>query len=106
LGKHKEVTCLACGWVAFEYPRAEAINAVRRFNEWYDSQREDVKRNYIPWKLRNASSEEIRWERYHSKIENYEHCTYCGGSYRNFRDAKKEDSPYGCTLNPIIPRNE
>lgn len=102
----KEVSCLKCGWVHFEYNRAEAKNAVRRFNEWYDSQRESVKMNYVPLKLQDTPSEEINFEDYHSKIENYESCVSCGGSYKNFRDTKPKELGGGHTLNPIIPREE
>lgn len=83
-------TCLVCGTVAFEVGRLYAEASVKEFNEWFVRQTAETKDNY---------GNRI------AQIEEYEKC-WCGNSYRNFRPSRPGDCPDGCTLSPIIKRDE
>ena len=82
----KQRTCLSCGWVHFSRTREFAEAEVAAFNKFYDAAPPETQEMYGG----------------RSKIENYERCSLCGGSYTNFRDSVKGDCPDGCTLSPII----
>jgi len=43
---------------------------------------------------------------YGAHTSTYLKCRGCGGSYKNFRDSRSSDSPLGCTLSPILARDE
>lgn len=81
-------TCIRCGWVHFGVSRAEALDSISRFMEYYGtlsiSQRESFYKSNPP------------------SIADYEHCMVCVNSYKNFRPYKKGDCPDGCTLSPIL----
>lgn len=89
---NKTVTCLKCGWVAFQVSRESAIREFTSFNEYYDTLTPKEQEDYYGSKK--------------SSIRFYEHCMFCDGSYQNFRDSQEGDCPDGCTLNPIIDREE
>lgn len=82
----KNVTCNKCGWVAFTVTRQYAEDAVKKFNDFYDST-DDKTRSCYGGK---------------TSITHYEHCFFCGTEYTNFRPFKDGDCPDGCTLQPII----
>lgn len=86
------VTCKACGWVSFAVTRKFAENAVRRFNEYFDRLTYEQQQAYYGGGK--------------SSIQDYELCFRCGGGYKNFRKAKKDDCPSGCTINPIIRKKD
>jgi len=88
--KFIKVTCLSCGWAAYQITRADAETCVASFNLFYDSAPEEVQQHYGG----------------RSDIDDYERCTRCGGDYKNFRDFKEGDCPDGCTLSPIIDRTD
>ena len=88
----KSVTCLECGWGHFEVSRKFAEKAIIEFNTSF-----------------NSLSLEDRDQLYSNKPSSlalYEKCHFCQGPYKNFRDAIEGDIPYGCTMGPIIKRNE
>lgn len=88
----KTATCDKCGWVAFQVDREFAEDQVKLFNEYFDRlTKEEQMDNYGGRP---------------SKINDYEECMSCGGSYKNFHDSKEYDCPDGVTLNPIIKRDE
>lgn len=37
-------------------------------------------------------------------VTRYKKCSRCGGSYKNFRDAREGDAPDGVTINGILAR--
>lgn len=90
--EHKLVTCRRCGWVHFELTREEAEQNVESFNEYYYG---------LP--------EHQRLESYGgrpSSIKKYEQCMSCGGPYTDFVTSSKDDCPNGCTINPIIRKED
>jgi hypothetical protein len=87
----KYVTCLNCGWVHMSVSRAFAEKSVKEFNEYYETLTKRKKIDYYDGKKSN--------------IKDYERCG-CGNSYKEFRDSKKGDCPDGCTIGPILDREE
>lgn len=85
------VTCNSCGWVSFAVSREYAVNQVKEFNEYFDSLDAESKRLYGNQK---------------ADFDFYERCFRCGGSFLNFRETKEGDCPEGCTIGPIIDRND
>jgi hypothetical protein len=65
-------------------PKAEAEANVERFNTWFNQQPAETQAMYSGG----------------SRIENYQHCQFCGGT--EFIPAMEDDAPIGCTLSPII----
>lgn len=86
------VTCNSCGTVAFLVTRAYAIKEIIKFGNYYDS---------LPTEHQRSHYGGIK-----SYIEDYEKCSICEGSHRNFRTAVEGDCPDGCTLSPIIGKEE
>jgi hypothetical protein len=88
------VTCLNCGWVHFQVDTAY-------IDKWE-----------ADWKVFWAKSTEETREMYGCKDapptreEEYLKCFNCNGSYKNFRDAREDDCPDGCTIQPILTRFE
>jgi len=89
---YKTVTCLSCGWVAFEVSRQHALDEVRRFTEYYLNLEPSIQEQF--YGNRPAS------------MHDYECCQLCGGSHKNYRDSKYGDCPDGVTMSPIISREE
>jgi len=79
------VTCTKCGWVSFAVSKAFAENEVKKFNTYFDSL---PKREQIKYYGGDGAS-----------IDEYT-CMRCGGN--EFRPAKTDDYPVGCTLSPVI----
>jgi hypothetical protein len=79
------VTCVACGWVHMAYTRAQAVQEVAHFNEWYTLQSPDVQESYG-----NKPAD----------VEAYESCDRCGG--KEFKRSVWGDCPDGSTLGPVI----
>ena len=77
-------TCLNCGWVHMGLTRADAQQEVDSFNVWFDEQPPAVQDNYGR----------------RSRIDTYEGCFRCGKT--EFREAKDDDCPRGCTIQPVI----
>jgi len=77
-------TCLNCGWVHMGLTRANAQQEVDSFNVWFDEQPPAVQDNYGR----------------RSRIDTYEGCFRCGKT--EFREAKDDDCPRGCTIQPVI----
>lgn len=82
----KQVTCNNCGWVHIGVTRTQAIDWVMSFNEFYDRSSKEIQEQYGR----------------RSDISSYEKCFNCGNDYHNFRIAKEDDVPMGCTIQPII----
>ena len=76
----------------FEVSRKYAVQEITDFNEYFDSLSEKEQDQFYGGKRSN--------------IMNYEHCGVCNGSYKNFREFKVGDCPDGCTLNPIIRKQD
>jgi hypothetical protein len=91
MSSFKEVIC-PCGNVAFEVTRLYAEDEVARFNEFYKMLPEDKQEEYYGGHC--------------SDISNYEECIVCGRSYKEFREAKEEEIPFGSTLNPVIRKED
>lgn len=87
----KLITCLNCGWVSFEVSRRYAQSEVKRFNAFYRTLDKKGKEMYGN---KPAS------------VDFYEECLRCGGSYKDFKKAKKADCPVGCTINPVIAKGD
>lgn len=87
MSKTKEMTC-PCGWVAFAVTRTFAKRSVASFNAYFATLSEHDQRQFYGGD--------------NAKIEDYERCMLCGGSYKNFKPAAPGDCPNGCTLSPII----
>lgn len=85
------VTCSKCGRVYFEVSRKKAEDEVRRFNKYYRTLDDEGKKAYG-----NSLS----------CIGPYEYCALCGSSYKTFREFKEDDCPIGCTLSPIIRKED
>lgn len=90
--KFKYVICKTCKWVAFEVTRKYAEKEVFKFNEYYSM-------------LSKKQQKELYGGK-NSRIETYEHCFLCHGTYKNFRIAKNAELPFGSTCQPIIKRTE
>lgn len=86
------VACNKCGWVHFSVLRLYAEYEVRRFNEYFDSLTK-IKQ----YDLYNGTK---------SSIKRYECCFNCNNSYKDFREAKTEDCPMGCTIQSIITKED
>lgn len=86
-------TCLKCGRVAFGVSRQYAVGQARRFTRFirsvYGQQVADQ------YGIKDPSNYTQDWRK------EYGRCG-CGNSWENFRDAKEDDCPDGCTLSPII----
>jgi hypothetical protein len=87
----KEVTCNSCGQVYVQISLVHAIDAVDRFNEYFNTLPKEKQDSFYGG---NGAS-----------LNDYLHC-WCGNDYRNFRDAKPEDCPEGCTISTILSRDE
>lgn len=85
---NKERTCNKCGWVHFGVSIEKAEHEVKRFNEMYYELTQAEKQRYYGNKP--------------ATMESYEKCFLCGNSYKDFREAKEDDCPMGCTLGPIL----
>lgn len=83
-------TCLGCGWVHVAVSAAHAKRAVEEFNSWWETQPPEVQSYYQG----------------PACIEQYAMCFLCGRSYKQFRDSVEGDCPEGCTLSPILHRDE
>jgi len=86
--KYKERTCNKCGWVHFGVSREFAEAEVERFNDYFHTLTEEKQRSNYGGRC--------------SSIKQYEHCSFCGNDYTDFRDAEENDCPRGVTLGPII----
>lgn len=80
-------TCNRCGWVHCGVTRAYAEDAVARFNAYFDAAEQNVKDMF---------------GNTHARIDDYEKCFHCGGTYTDMRKARPGDCPDGCTLQPVI----
>lgn len=85
------VTCEKCGWVYMQVSRNHAESEVIEFNKYFDS-------------LSKKDQDDLYGGK-GSNIKSYEFC-WCSNNYKNFRDSKPNDCPYGCTISPIIDRND
>ncbi len=88
----KTVTCNKCGTVAFQVSREFAVNQVEEFIKYYNTLTREQQLDYYGGKP--------------ATLAGYEGCMFCGGSYKNFRDSVPGDCPEGCTLSPIIDREQ
>ena len=86
--KHKHRICKVCKWVAFPVTRKYAEAEVKKFNKYYSTLTEQDQISH--------------YGGHGSSITRYETCTFCGGSYKNFRAAKNSEVPFGSTMGPII----
>ena len=84
--------CNACGWVHFKVARKYAESQVAAFSLYFNSLTKEEQDRHYGGKP--------------SSIKDYESCMRCNNSYKNFRDAKESEVPYGSTLNPIINPEE
>ncbi len=88
----KNVTCNKCGWVHFEVSRKFAEAEVKRFQEYYDALTKEKQEFYYGSRP--------------AQLTDYERCILCSSMHTEFRDSIAGDCPNGCTLSPIINRNE
>lgn len=86
------VICKSCKWVHFEVSKEYMENEVSRFNKYFYS---------LPLKKRKEY-----YGNKPSSFDNYTKCFFCSGPYTNFRKAKKEEIPYGSTMQPILNKKE
>lgn len=84
------VTCEKCGWVHFQMSKQECHDSVDSFNKFYETLSPVERGNYGR----------------KSSIDIYTKCHRCGNDYKNFRDTLPDDCPDGCTIGPIMDRNE
>lgn len=82
------VICRSCGWVHFAIPLEYAEKEVATFNQYYDTLKLEEQQLFYGGKK--------------SHLANYLFCMFCGSLYTNFRKAKKNEIPYGSTINPIL----
>jgi hypothetical protein len=85
----KECTCNRCGWVHVAVSEAYAVEEAEKFLEFYDS-------------LTPAKQTEYYGERRPDPLAQYSRCFGCGQTDRDFRPAKDDDCPVGCTLQATI----
>jgi len=85
---NNDYTCNKCGTVYFGVTREHAEKEVEEFNEMYENL--------------SAGEQTRYYGGTKACITKYEKCDVCGNPYENFRIAKEEDCPIGCTLSPII----
>lgn len=83
-------TCSNCGEVHMTVTREYATHQVVTFNLFYEKLHIKEKGHYG----RPAT------------VDEYEKCKECGGSYKEFQDYREGDCPEGCTLNPIMSKEE
>jgi protein-arginine kinase activator protein McsA len=88
----KCVTCNTCGWVHFEVTLDQATKSIKEFNDYFDSL--GVQQQYDYYGGRK------------SDMTCYDRCERCNSSYKEFRDSKEDDYPPGCTVGPILKREE
>lgn len=81
----KLVTCVTCGWVHFLLSRDEAWASIKEFNEWYETQSDEVRSMYGGF----------------ASMHQYERCFRCG-SGKPMRWFTPGDCPSGCTLQPTV----
>jgi hypothetical protein len=86
--------CNKCHWIHYKVSRQQAEEQVIKFNEYFD-------------KLSLKEQEKFFGEE-RPHIKKYESCHLCAGSYKNFREGTEEDDKraYGCTISPIIGKEE
>jgi ribosomal protein L37E len=88
------VLCKACGWVHFNVSKQYVLDWENHWkviwNGMSDSDKADFGCEKSPPKVKDV----------------YINCSRCGGSYKNFRDAKKEELPLGSTIVGILNRQE
>lgn len=86
------VTCLGCGWVYFQVSEAFVQDWEKTWEKYWPTLDQEGRESFgLPDGPPSRAS--------------YLKCR-CGNPYTNFRDAKKGDSPDGCTINPILNRSE
>lgn len=81
-------TCKKCGCVHFGVTRQFAENAVREFNDYYETLTPEKQQDYYKGKK--------------AHILSYEVCFNCGEPNTNFRASKPSDCRDGSTIQPII----
>lgn len=87
------VTCKDCGWVHKQVSMKYVQNWKKEWDEFWPTLNEEGKESY-------------GLQKGPPSISTYLHCFFCSGSYKNFRDALDDDCPIGCTIQPILGRNE
>jgi hypothetical protein len=85
------VTCLSCGTVWMAVTRAYAEEQTKHFNGYFDTLSSGQRDDYYGNKPASVAS--------------YEKC-WCSNSYKNFRKFKQGDCPDGCTISPIIRKED
>ncbi len=91
LNSLRDVTCNSCGWVYVAVSLDYATDQITKFNKFFSTLPKEVQINLYGG---NGAS-----------LKEYLHC-WCGNSYKNFRDFKPGDCPDGCTIGPILDRDE
>lgn len=91
----RNLTCRQCGWVHFAVSRQHAINAIRQFNDYYDS-------------LSPDEQQECYGGRKASLVRTYGTCNRCGAKNTRSRTStgKELDAIRGCTIGPLIAPEE
>jgi hypothetical protein len=83
------VTCDNCGWVHVAYTREAAEEAVKSFNDYFDTLSEEKQNDYYGGE--GASLE-----------KSYLYCFSCRDKESKFHKSKPGDCPDGCTIQPVI----
>lgn len=88
------VTCLNCGWVHFSVSKDYVNNWQEEWKKYWPTLDKEGREMFgLP-------------DGPPGPEEEYYKCFFCRGSYKNFRDSKLNDCPDGCTIQPILDRNE
>ncbi len=91
--KHELTTCINCGWVHFKVSTEYIASWKKEWEDLWSTMSQDDKESFGVTKAPPSDS-------------SYYRCDFCNGSYRNFRDFKDGDCPTGCTVGPILDRDE
>lgn len=82
-------SCKKCGWVHMAMTQDQAVQAIDRFNAYFDTLTPEEQQDFYGGKK--------------SSIQDYMRCHRCGN--KDFRPYKEGDAPDGVTIGPIIWEN-
>jgi len=90
--ENKEVICCSCGWVHFEVSLEYVL-------DWQDTWID----HWLKFSEETRESYGIK-DRPPSYKQEFLNCHRCGESHKNFRKAKKKETPFGSTIGPILTK--
>jgi hypothetical protein len=97
------VTCNNCGWVHVGVTAKYVLEQTASFGDYWDAADEHTRSSFWNEEVRGPMPD---FYPRNEHADGYRKCLRCGGIYTNFRDFKEGDCPEGCTIGPILMREQ